>query len=129
MYNCLNCKKEIPYRGVQYSHKYCNNKCQADYQSNEKIRAWIYEGKDWKGNIPQWAKRHLSELSGYKCAECGISDYNGKEIVLDCDHKDGNSENNSVENLRLLCPNCHSQTSTYKNKNIGNGRQHRRKEI
>jgi predicted HNH restriction endonuclease len=42
------------------------------------------------------------------------------------EHIDGNSSNNKVTNLCLLCPNCHSQTPTYKNKNKGNGRHYRR---
>lgn len=38
---------------------------------------------------------------------------------------DGNHENNNLSNLKLLCPNCHSLTKTYKGANKGNGRQHR----
>ncbi len=41
---------------------------------------------------------------------------------LEIDHIDGNSDNNSEENLRLVCPNCHSLTSTYCGTNRGNGR-------
>ncbi len=41
---------------------------------------------------------------------------------LEIDHIDGNSDNNSEENLRLVCPNCHSLTSTYRGTNRGNGR-------
>lgn len=52
---------------------------------------------------------------------------NGKDIVLELEHKDGNSQNNSKENVCLICPNCHSQTPTYKGKNKGNGRHSRRK--
>ena len=45
---------------------------------------------------------------------------------MELEHKDGNSSNNSLDNVCLLCPNCHSQTDTYKNKNKGNGRHYRR---
>lgn len=41
---------------------------------------------------------------------------------MELEHIDGNSENNDLSNLTLLCPNCHSLTSTYKGRNIGNGR-------
>lgn len=57
----------------------------------------------------------------YECEECGISKWLGKEIVLQLHHKDGNNKNNSLENLKLLCPNCHSLTENFcgnKNKNI-----------
>jgi len=58
--------------------------------------------------------------------ECGITEWNGKEIVLELEHIDGNSLNNTEENLSLLCPNCHSQTDTYKGKNKGSGRHYRK---
>ena len=45
---------------------------------------------------------------------------------LELEHIDGNAYNNSESNLSLLCPNCHSQTPTYKAKNKGNGRVERR---
>ena len=53
----------------------------------------------------------------YKCVECGISEWNGKQIVLHLDHIDGDSSNHKKTNLRFLCPNCHSQTDTWCGKN------------
>ena len=52
-----------------------------------------------------------------KCNECGISEWNGKDLVLHLDHINGNSRDHRLENLRLLCPNCHSQTDTYCGRN------------
>lgn len=60
----------------------------------------------------------LSE-QGNKCSVCGLSEWMGKKIPIEIDHIDGNPENNKRENCRLICPNCHAQTDTYKGRNIG----------
>lgn len=61
-----------------------------------------------------------SGLIEYKCAMCGISEWNGKKISLELDHINGVNNDHRIENLRFLCPNCHSQTTTYgaKNKDV-----------
>ena len=52
------------------------------------------------------------------CGICGIGKvWNGKPLTLQLDHIDGNNDNNTLENVRLLCPNCHSQTHTFAGKN------------
>jgi Zn finger protein HypA/HybF involved in hydrogenase expression len=71
-------------------------------------------------------KRFLLNEFGEKCWKCGITEWNKQPIVFELEHNDGNSENNSKENLSILCPNCHSQTDTYKSKNKGKGRHSRR---
>lgn len=57
----------------------------------------------------------------YNCQDCGLEEWNGKKLTLQLEHIDGDSFNNSIENLKFLCPNCHSITDTYcgKNKNTG----------
>lgn len=54
-----------------------------------------------------------------KCYECGLTNtWNNKPLVLQLDHINGISNDHRIENLRLLCPNCHSQTSTFAGRNI-----------
>jgi len=51
------------------------------------------------------------------CELCGIvNQWNGMELTLQLDHIDGNNSNNDLSNLRILCPNCHTQTKTYGSK-------------
>jgi 5-methylcytosine-specific restriction endonuclease McrA len=52
-------------------------------------------------------------LLKYKCSICDIDSWEGKKLTLQLDHQNGKSNDHRIENLRLLCPNCHSQTLTY----------------
>ena len=54
----------------------------------------------------------------YKCRACKITDWNGKPITLQLEHINGDHYDNRIENLELLCPNCHSQTDTFTGKNV-----------
>lgn len=115
---CPHCQKTIG-----KTSKYCSVRCQKDFESAETIRKWL-AGEPITGLSA--IRRYIKEQQDGKCAECGIANWNGKDITLELEHKDGNSDNNSTENLCLLCPNCHSQTPTYKAKNKGKGRHSRR---
>lgn len=53
----------------------------------------------------------------YACNCCGLSEWQNKSIGLELDHIDGDKYNHRLSNLRLLCPNCHSQTDTYRGRN------------
>lgn len=56
-------------------------------------------------------------LNNKKCAECGCgTEWNAKPLILQLDHINGNPDDNNLENLRFLCPNCHSQTETFSGK-------------
>lgn len=70
-------------------------------------------------NIASLKRRLVREgVLEYKCAICGINQWLGQEISLQLDHINGVNNDHRAENLRFLCPNCHSQTNTYGGKNV-----------
>jgi hypothetical protein len=63
---------------------------------------------------PASMRRLLIEQRGHRCEDCGLSEWKSQPIPLEMHHKDGNSDNNTEENLMLICPNCHAFTEHYK---------------
>lgn len=79
----------------------------------------ILSGKHPQYNTGKLKVRLIKEqVIENKCLCCGITEWNTKPITLQLDHINGNSSDHRLENLRLLCPNCHSQTDTWCGKNI-----------
>ncbi len=125
--NCLNCNQKISSK-----NKFCSNKCQKEYEYKKYIKKWKnneVSGMRGEYQISMYIKTYLFEKYNNKCARCGWGKVNPytKNIPLEVEHIDGNYQNNSEENLILLCPNCHSLTETYKGANINHGRKQRRK--
>jgi Zn finger protein HypA/HybF involved in hydrogenase expression len=72
-------------------------------------------------NITRLKERLVREKRlEYKCSECGITNWMGKSLSLQLDHINGKHNDHRIENLRFLCPNCHSQTDTFAGRNVGN---------
>ena len=121
-FNCLHCSKENLIKRNQ-ANKFCNNTCQQDFQFNT-----ITLPKYYLGEVSNRRTLHriIKELYGYKCALCeNVGFHNDLPLSLQLDHIDGDASNNYPDNLRLLCPNCHSQTDTFVAKNKGSGRKAR----
>ena len=117
---CLQCQIVYKYKKTEKG-KFCTNACQQKYIFNIKYDAWLAgDGSVFKGRSS--LRRAVIHRDGNRCSECGITEWRGKPIILEVEHKDGNSADNRPENLCLLCPNCHSQTFTYCKKNLGKGR-------
>ncbi len=118
---CLNCGKETRH------DMFCNRKCLQEYKENERINLWLKTGSGNAGPH-NYIRRYIEKEQENKCAICGIEPlWNNKPFTFILDHINGHNENNSRENLRLICPICDSQLDTYKSKNKGNGRKYRKK--
>lgn len=101
------------------SSTYCSSACHKHSMFLTKLRDWEETGSNQTNSM---IRKFLSTIRGYSCEICGISDWCDKPITLEVDHISGNNEDCSLENVRLLCLNCHSQTDTFRAKNKGFGR-------
>jgi hypothetical protein len=119
--NCSICNASLVGKSGK---KYCSRECHNQSKWNQKVSE-IENGSSLDIGIKA-IKRYLLETRGHKCEECSNTVWQNKPIPLELDHIDGCSENNDLNNLRLICPNCHALTPTYKGKNAGNGRAKRR---
>jgi 5-methylcytosine-specific restriction endonuclease McrA len=116
-YLCKTCGAESKI-SHQKMNIYCSNKCSAEGKLLESI------GRAKEGLVRErpTLRKILAKLNGYYCVVCNISEYNGHPITLQVDHTNGDAGNNSLSNLRLICPNCHSQSDTFSGRNKGSGR-------
>lgn len=125
--NCKICNKTL-YGGNKTQ---CCIKCKNLIKAKERLNVWLETG-DLGISVGTTLRGHLRDLVfdyfNNKCSICGIDSFwNNAPLVLILDHIDGDASNNSVSNLRIVCPNCDSQLDTYKSKNKNSARRHRRK--
>jgi hypothetical protein len=126
--HCEVCHKPISPK----NDKFCSLKCQKVHQYQRNIKEWKegrHDGISGRHYVAGFIKKYLRKKYHNSCALCGWNQINvfTNNIPLEVEHVDGNYLNNTESNLLLLCPNCHSLTSTYKGANRGNGRKYRSK--
>lgn len=103
-------------RAKKLGFKWC--KLPKKHNGNKIELAEILEGKHPEYQTFKLHKRLIKEgIKEAKCDICGNTMWNNLPIPLQLDHIDGNPHNHKLENLRILCPNCHAQTETWCGKN------------
>ena len=111
--------------GVDYSH--FTGKAWNKNPSNP-----VYKGKYLAklcehSSLPSSKAKNLVYKLGLKenkCEICGITEWLGKSLVCELHHINGDSTDNRIENLQILCPNCHSQTDNFRSRNRSKGNEH-----
>lgn len=118
-YTCIQCGKENKWK-YSSDNKFCSNTCQFDYKWINETIPRIERG-ECTHNSTKVLKKYLIEKCGDICSICGQHNvWNSKPLVLQLDHIDGDSDNNTIDNIRLMCPNCHTQTPTFGSRGKGN---------
>lgn len=108
---CSHCGVPIEHQ----ANKYCNACIE------KKVFSKTYKTTLATAKTQTFRRKLLIGMRGHKCENCSNEIWDGAPIPLEMHHVDGNSDNNDESNLKLLCPNCHSLTPTYRAANIGNG--------
>jgi len=119
---CIICSKQKPKANLC-----CSMACSNQYKFEQYIERWLRgeeSGVTGQEGTSQYIKRYLREQCGNRCPECGWSEINPStgRVPLQIDHINGRWDDNRPENVRMLCPNCHSLTPNYGALNKGNGR-------
>lgn len=84
-----------------YRGKYSPNLCEHSSLSSANAKTLVYR----------------LGLKENKCEKCGLSEWNGEPLICELHHINGNTTDNRIENLIILCPNCHSQTDNFRSRN------------
>lgn len=91
----------------QYASISDDSKEKMNHRKDQRFADFSYGGKGQHKNA-------LLLERGHRCEECKLAEWNDIPITLELEHIDGDRKNNTKENLKLLCPNCHSQTPTWR---------------
>lgn len=127
---CMNCGAEF----VKYTssmNKFCSHVCDMEYRRKDIINKWL------KGEISGLTKymklhdairKYVLQEKGERCEKCGWSEVNpySGNIPIQIHHIDGDVSNNRLDNLQVLCPNCHSLTDNFGSLNKNSKRTYRK---
>ena len=118
-------RNSCTYCGQDTKNKvYCSNGCQAKH-TQQKIYEQIEAGEYKVITGTNTLRKYLLESRGEVCECCGNSEWLGEKIPLNVHHIDGDAANNKLENLEVLCLNCHGLTDNYGSKNKNSARVYR----
>jgi 5-methylcytosine-specific restriction endonuclease McrA len=114
--NARTLKERLEFDNIDWTHIKNNNKTYTPFREKRPIEEYLIENS--KCNHYHLKKRLIEEnFLENKCYICGSKpEWNGKELSMQLDHINGIYNDDRLENLRLLCPNCHSQTETFNGK-------------
>jgi hypothetical protein len=115
--NCIYCLQPFQYHSKS-SKKYCSKICLISHKEH-KIKTIGFGNGFYHNNS---IRKYFISNYGNKCMICNLNadNWNGKPITLIVDHINGKGNDNTLDNLRIICPNCDCQLPTYKAKNKGN---------